>query len=40
MKKKATSYQELNYLSQPFGINLPAKDKRDVVTVKIKENLG
>ncbi len=38
MKKKATSYQELNYLSQIFGIELSAEDKRKNVNIMIKDN--
>ncbi len=37
MKKRATSYQELNYLSQVFGVNLSARDKRANVDIKIKD---
>lgn len=31
------SYQELNYLSQTFGVNLTARDKRANVDIKIKD---
>ncbi len=37
MKKKTTSYQELNYLSQVFGIKLKAVEKRNTVNTTIKE---
>lgn len=37
MKKKATSYQELSYLSQVFGIKLSASQKRNAVNTKIKD---
>lgn len=37
MKKKAMSYQELNYLSQASGVNLSSKDKRNSVNIRIKD---
>jgi len=33
MKKKVTSYQELNILSQTFGIRLPSEEKRNVIMI-------
>ncbi len=38
MKKKATSYQELNYLSEMFGVRLKAREKRSNVNIRIKDD--
>ncbi|MBI2546954.1 MAG: hypothetical protein HYW23_00725 [Candidatus Aenigmarchaeota archaeon] len=34
LKKKATSYQELNILSQTFGIRLSSEEKRNVIMIE------